>query len=58
VTISVDANDIKAWEHFRKAGEWQLPKTITLLFVRMNFGDGTGLDGGDARPWPEAKRPF
>lgn len=57
-TISVDANDIKAWEHFRKTGEWQLPKTIILLFVRMNFGDGTGLDGGDATPWPEAKRPF
>jgi hypothetical protein len=57
VVIRVDNNDIEAWEHFRKVGNWQLPKKVNLLFSRLTFGDGTGLDGGDARPWPEPKPP-
>ena len=60
VVLKVDEMDAEAWEHFRQGANgllpWQLPKKVTLLFEHLNFGDGTGFDGGDARPWPQAKQ--
>ena len=59
VVLRVDEMDVEAWQHFRQGPNgllpWQLPKKVILLFERLNFGDGTGFDGGDARPWPQAK---
>ena len=61
VVLRVNEMDAEAWEHFRQGPNgqlpWQLPKKVTLLFARLNFGDGTGFDGGGAEPWPQAKRP-
>lgn len=60
VVLKVDKMDAEAWEHLWQGANgllpWQLPKKVILLFERLNFGDGTGFDGGDARPWPQAKQ--
>ena len=57
IHLKVREMDIRAWQHFRKVANWQLPAKVTLLLHHLTFGDGTGLDGPEAEPWPPKKKP-
>jgi len=60
VLLRVVEMEAEGWDHFKQAEhwpeQWSKPKKVTLFFVQLNFGDGTGFDGGGASPWPDPKR--
>ena len=53
--LKVHKDDAEGWKRGRVKGELTNPKRIELLFVQINFGDGTGFVGTDGRPLPERK---
>jgi hypothetical protein len=60
VLLKVVEMEAKGWDHVRQRDHWpehwSKPKKATLFFERLNFGDGTGFDGGGGSPWPVPKR--
>ena len=44
--------DQRAWEGHRAKENRSDPKKIELIFAQLAFGDGTGFDGTDAKPFP------
>ena len=43
------------WEEHKLAYKIPDPKKVVLKFVQLSFGDGTGFDGTDAKPYPYKK---
>ena len=54
VVLRIPAKELAGWDHLKKVqqwpAEWSKPKKATLMFETLNFGDGTGFDGGDGEP--------
>ena len=43
------------WEEHKSIDKRLDPKRVVLKFVQLSFGDGTGFDGTDAKPYPYKK---
>lgn len=56
VTLSVTENQVKGYEESRDRERRTDPKKIKFNMQLINFGDGTGLRGTDARPSPDPAR--
>ena len=60
VCLKVRDMEIEGWDHFKEVEhwpeEWSKPKRVSLEFVELNFGDGTGFEGGDGTP-REGRKP-
>ncbi|MGZ8842829.1 MAG: hypothetical protein ACXW18_04150 [Pyrinomonadaceae bacterium] len=53
IILKLEENDLRGWDQARDFGF--VPKHIRgirLVFLDLNFGDGTGFDGGT--PWPRS----
>lgn len=59
VFLKIRPQELDGWDHFRKVeqwpAQWSKPKKATLMFEMLNFGDGTGFEGGDGEPRPGKK---
>lgn len=60
VFLKIRPTELDGWDHLRKVerwpAEWSKPKKATLMFEMLNFGDGTGFEGGDGVP-RQGKKP-
>jgi hypothetical protein len=56
VTLSITENQVKGYEESRDRERRADPKKIKFDMQLINFGDGTGLRGTDARPSPDPAR--
>ncbi|HEX7316762.1 MAG TPA: hypothetical protein VF297_22870 [Pyrinomonadaceae bacterium] len=50
--IKVPVDEAVAWEKFKAKGVATDPQRLVLVMHQLNFGDGTGYAGRDARPLP------
>ncbi|PYS44957.1 MAG: hypothetical protein DMF71_01750 [Acidobacteria bacterium] len=50
--FKIPESDQKAWKQHKAHGNWRDPKKIEILFVQLNFGDGTGFNGLSAESYP------
>lgn len=54
VLLKIRPAELDGWDHFRRVeqwpAEWSKPKQATLMFEMLNFGDGTGFEGGEGVP--------
>src|SRR5215207_4380826 len=50
--IKVPEGEALVWERWRARGAATDPQKLVLVLHQLNFGDGTGLVGRDARPMP------
>ena len=59
VFIKIREQKMDGWDHFRKVENWpenwSRPKKVSLYFEILNFGDGTGFDGGGGTPHERQK---
>ena len=47
--LKIPASSAKGWEYLRDKGGKGEPGKVQLLFQSLNFGDGTGFAGSDAK---------
>lgn len=52
VVLKVPEDRAAAWEKFKAKGVTTEPRQFVLALHQLNFGDGTGYAGRDARPLP------
>ena len=52
VVIKVATDQAAAWENWKARGLATDPQGLVLALHQLNFGDGTGYAGRDARPLP------
>ncbi len=50
--LRVPEDQAATWEKFKARGAATDPQSLVLAFHQLNFGDGTGYAGRDARPLP------
>ena len=50
--FTIPESDQKAWKERKTRDNWRDPKKIEILFVQLNFGDGTGFNGLSAESYP------
>ena len=50
--IKVPEDEALVWESWKARGAATDPQKLVLVLHQLNFGDGTGLVGRDARPMP------
>jgi hypothetical protein len=57
--FTINPNTVLAWEKGRLEKGYRLPTKVKIEFQDLNFGDGTGLLGDKAAPYPKLspKRP-
>ena len=55
VVLSLPAARVEDWKRARAKGTLTNPKKIEFLFLKINFGDGTGFMGTDGSPIPDRK---
>ena len=55
VVLKVPADRVEGWKDVRAKGILTNPKIIKLLFLQINFGDGTGFVGTTGTPIPEPR---
>ena len=59
VFLKIRDMEVEGWDHFKEVEHWperwSKPKKVTLEFIELSFGDGTGFDGGDGAPHEPAK---
>jgi hypothetical protein len=44
--------DRRGWEWNKEKKNRPDPSKVVLMFIDLSFGDGTGFDGTDAKPYP------
>jgi hypothetical protein len=54
-TFVIPEGKQQAWRDFKVRRKEADPKKVRLKFIQLNFGDGTGFNGGDALPYPYRK---
>jgi hypothetical protein len=54
-TYSIPEKDQRGWYARKARGYMSDPKKVLLKFVQLNFGDGTGFNHTDAKPYPYKK---
>ena len=52
VVLKVPTDQAAAWENWKAKGLATDPQKLVLALHQLNFGDGTGYAGRDARPLP------
>jgi hypothetical protein len=57
-TFIIPQGKQQAWQDFKVRRKEADPKKVRLKFIQLNFGDGTGFNGGDALPYPYRKASF
>jgi hypothetical protein len=50
--LKVPEGEAATWEKWKASGKATDPQRLVLAFHQLNFGDGTGYAGRDARPLP------
>src|SRR5258708_37139875 len=51
-SFTIPENYRKGWEAHKAREGRPNPTRVQIKFVQLNFGDGTGFDGTDAKPYP------
>ena len=54
-TFIIPEGKLQAWLDFKVRRKEADPKKVRVKFIQLNFGDGTGFNGGDALPYPYCK---
>jgi len=59
VFIKIREEEMDGWDHFKRVEnwpeQWSKPKRVQLYFEILNFGDGTGFEGGGGTPHERPK---
>lgn len=56
-TFMIAENYQRAWEAHKAREGKKDPKIVEFTFVQLSFGDGTGFNGTDAKPFPYQRAP-
>jgi hypothetical protein len=51
-TFTIPENNQRGWEWHKSRENRSDPKKIQMIFVQLSFGDGSGFNGTDAKPYP------
>jgi hypothetical protein len=54
-TFHISEEQRKGWENQKLAENRPDPVSFELSFTQLSFGDGTGFNGSDAKPYPHDK---
>jgi hypothetical protein len=54
-TFKIPEKDQRGWYAHKAKGNMTDPKKLQIIFVQLSFGDGTGFDRTDAKPYPYTK---
>jgi hypothetical protein len=57
-TFNILDNYRRGWEAHNARENRQDPTRIQITFVQLSFGDGTGFNGSDAKPYPYKRDQF
>ena len=52
VVLKIGPGEVAAWDHMRRTENRPHPRKVTVEFVNLSFGDGTGLMGPAGTPVP------
>jgi hypothetical protein len=50
--FKIPERDQRGWEWHKTREKRQGPRKVDIKFVQLSFGDGTGFNGTDAKPYP------
>ena len=51
-TFKIDEQFQKGWEEYKAREHKPDPRKIEISFTQLSFGDGSGFNGSDAKPYP------
>ena len=54
--FKIPETEAKGWKKYKARENKPEPQRLELIFVQINFGDGTGFSGTDGRPVPNLNR--
>jgi len=54
-TFKIEEPFQKGWEEYRARAQKPNPKKIEISFTQLSFGDGSGFNGTDAKPYPHIR---
>ncbi len=51
-SFTIAENYQRGWETHKVAQNWPDPKKVRITFTQLSYGDGSGFNGSDAKPYP------
>ena len=56
ITLKIPEQDQKGWLAHKVRENRPDPKKVEISFTQLSFGDGTGFNGSDGRPYPHKRQ--